>query len=321
MRADRLLSVILLLQSRGRMSGRELARELEVSERTVHRDMEALSISGVPVYAVRGAQGGWALDEDWRTRVPGLNDAELSALLMAQPRAIGNPRLAAAAERAIGKLMAAMPDSQRDRARAIRERLYVDTAGWHGPSENLTMLPVVQDAVSCGRRLKIEYWKAGRECVERIIDPLGLVVKGVAWYLFAGTAKGMRSYRVSRISAATMLDEACVRPANFDLAAAWNASAEAFQLSRPRCSALLAVDASVVRMVKFWRPWSDAGELPDGRTKLKVEFGDEGEACFTILGLSTHAEVLAPASLRNRVAAEIQAMAGRAGLRGAAVAV
>ncbi|MDE3195003.1 MAG: WYL domain-containing protein [Acidobacteriota bacterium] len=287
----------------------------------MHRDMEALSVAGVPVYAVRGAQGGWELDEDWRTRVPGLDDAELSALLMSQPCAIGNPRLAAAAERAIAKLMAAMPDSLRGRANAIRQRLYVDPTGWHGWGENLAFLPIVQDAVSGDRRLKIEYWKAGRDLVERTVDPLGLVVKGVAWYLFAGTPKGTRSYRVSRIVAATLLDERCARPPDFDLAAAWNASAEAFQLSRPRCSAVLAVEVSAVRMMQFWRPGSDAGMTSDGRTKLRVEFGDEGEACFTVLGLGTRAEVLAPASLRRRVANEIAAMASRTALGAAPVAV
>lgn len=303
------------------MSGRELARRLEVSERTVHRDMEALSVSGVPVYATRGAQGGWELDEDWRTRVPGMDDAELSALLMAQPRAIGNPRLAAAAERAIGKLMAALPDSMRDRANAIRQRLYIDTNGWHGSMENLAMLPNVQDALSCGRKLKIEYWKAGRERIERIVDPLGLVVKGVAWYLFAGTPNGTRSYRVSRIERATMLDELCVRPADFDLAKAWKASADAFQLSRPRCTALLSLEPSTARMVKLWRPWDHAGEAGNGWIKLRVEFSDENEACFMVLGMGANAEVLEPLSLRARIFDAIAAMAARAGLSSPAVAV
>src|SRR5580698_357988 len=101
------MSALLILQARGQMTGRELAEKLEVSERTVHRDMEALSSAGVPVFAMRGAHGGWQLDEGWRTQVPGLNEAELRALLMAQPRVIGDSRLAAAAERALSKLMAA----------------------------------------------------------------------------------------------------------------------------------------------------------------------------------------------------------------------
>src|SRR5262245_30165464 len=106
MRADRLLSVLLLLQAHGRLTGAQLARRLEVSARTVHRDMEALSAAGVPVFALRGARGGWQLDEDWRTRVPGLDPAELRALLMALPRALGDAKLTRAAEPAPDKLMA-----------------------------------------------------------------------------------------------------------------------------------------------------------------------------------------------------------------------
>src|SRR5579862_2433086 len=123
MRADRLLSALLLLQAHRRMTGRALADRLEVSMRTVHRDMEALSAAGVPVLALRGAQGGWQLAEDWRAPVPGLDEGELRALLMAQPRSIGDVRLAAAAESALGKLMAALPAALRDRAASIRKRL------------------------------------------------------------------------------------------------------------------------------------------------------------------------------------------------------
>src|SRR5580765_5854818 len=135
MKADRLLSALLLLQAHGRLTGRELAKRLEVSPRTVHRDMEALSAAGVPVFALRGSCGGWQLDEDWRTRVPGLDEAELRALLMAQPRVIGDTRLAAAAERALGKLMASLPVSMRAQANAIRQRLHIDTTGWRGLTE------------------------------------------------------------------------------------------------------------------------------------------------------------------------------------------
>jgi predicted DNA-binding transcriptional regulator YafY len=122
--------MLLLLQAHGRLTGRELARRLEVSQRTVHRDMESLSASGVPIFAMRGVQGGWQLDSNWRTQVPGLDEVELRALLMAQPRVIGDARLASAAERALQKLMAALPTSLREQAASIRQRLYVDTTGW-----------------------------------------------------------------------------------------------------------------------------------------------------------------------------------------------
>src|SRR5262249_7208216 len=144
-------------------------------------------------------QGGWQLDEHWRTQVPGLDEAELRALLMAQPRVIGDPRLAAAAERALGKLMAALPDSLREQAVSIRQRLHVDTTAWRGSTDNLAMLPIVQDAVAHDRKLSIQYRPTGRERGERTIDPLGLVAKGSTWYLVANTPRGFRTYRVSRI--------------------------------------------------------------------------------------------------------------------------
>src|SRR5690242_16579566 len=163
MKSDRLLSTLLLLQAHGRLTGRDMAKRLEVSMRTMHRDMEALSASGVPVFAMRGSQGGWQLDEGWRTQVPGLDEAELRALLMAQPQVVGDERLVHAAERALTKLMSALPVSLREKAVSIRQRLHVDTTRWYGTAENLSMLPVVQDAVSRDRKLKIVYKPDGKE--------------------------------------------------------------------------------------------------------------------------------------------------------------
>jgi len=229
MKADRLLSALLLLQAHGRMTGREMSQRLEVSQRTVHRDMEALGMAGVPVFALRGARGGWQLDEGWRTQVPALDEAELLGLLMAQPRVVGDGRLAAGAERALRKLTAALPAALRERAASIRQRLYVDTTGWRGTSENLAMLPVVQDAVSRDRKLSMTYRRPDAEPAARVVDPLGLVAKGSTWYLVARTAEGFRTYRVSRIEEAAVLDVPCERPPNFDLAAHWKSSTDDFR--------------------------------------------------------------------------------------------
>jgi serine phosphatase RsbU (regulator of sigma subunit)/biotin operon repressor len=229
MEADRLLSALQLLQAHGRLTGRELAKRLEVSEHTVHRDMEALSAAGVPVIELRGSQGGWLLAEEWRTQIPRLEEEELRALLMTQPRVIGDAQLAAAAERALDKLKATLPVTLRERVTSIQQRLHVDTTDWRGTTENLSMLPVVQDAVWSDRKLAFRYWKAGRELVERIVDPLGLVVKNSTWYLFARTPDGFRTYRISRIEDAQMLDKPAERPADFDLAAYWRSSTEQFQ--------------------------------------------------------------------------------------------
>ncbi len=214
MRADRLLSLVLQLQVYGRMTGKDLAEKLEVSERTVHRDMEALSASGVPVFAVRGAGGGWQLDPEWKTQVPGLDESELHALLMVQPRSMGNSKIAASATSAFNKLLAAMPNSLRDRAAVIQKRLYVDPTGWWGRGEDLIYLPLLQTALMQDRKLSISYKRYDGECSVRIVDPLGLVAKGMSWYLVANSDKGFRTFRLSRIQDVQVLDLACVAVAS-----------------------------------------------------------------------------------------------------------
>ncbi len=289
------------------MTGRALAERLEVSMRTVHRDMEALSAAGVPVLALRGAQGGWQLAEDWRAPVPGLDEGELRALLMAQPRALGDVRLAAAAESALGKLMAALPEALRERAASIRRRLYVDPSGWRGAGESVAMLPAVQDAVARDRKLWMRYRKPGGETVERTVDPLGLVAKGSTWYLFAGTAHGTRTYRVSRMEAARAGDEACARPPNFNLETAWRQSIERLRGERPPVEAALRLEAGAAVWFSRWQmvvPGSTSTEA-DGRVRLRAQFEREEEALFVVMGLGWRAEVLEPAELRAKVQAEI----------------
>ncbi len=313
MRADRLLSVLLLLQANGKQTGRELATRLEVSERTVHRDMEALSAAGVPVFAMRGTRGGWQLEETWRTQVPGLDEAELRALLMAQPRVIGDARLAAAAERAIDKLMAALPVSMRARATEIRQRLYVDTTGWWGGTENLEALPVVQEAVTHDRKLMMKYRAAKRELVDRTVDPLGMVAKGANWYLVANTTAGFRTYRVSRIEQAVMLDEPSTRPPDFDLATYWKSSTAEFLETRQRYHATLRLAPEAANKMNSWRMCSpvnaEDGPDADGWVAIHAQFEDEDQALFIVLGFGSRARVLEPDTLRARVHAEFAAMA------------
>jgi predicted DNA-binding transcriptional regulator YafY len=292
------------------MSGRELAERLEVSTRTVHRDMESLSASGVPVFALRGAQGGWQLDEGWRTQVPAMDEVELQALLMAQPRVIGDTRLAAAAERALGKLMAAMPGTMREHAASIRQRLYVDTMAWRGTGENLAMLPVVQEAVARDRKLRIQYEKPRAERSVRVVDPLGLVAKGSAWYLVAQTSRGLRTFRVSRIESAVMLDKPCKRPPHFDLAEHWRESTEKFREGWQKIEVTLRLDAKTAASMKRWITM-EVIDRSDGWETARIRFDHPEEAAFVVLGMGKGTEVLEPESLRKRVAEEILAMAER----------
>jgi predicted DNA-binding transcriptional regulator YafY len=302
-RADRLLSMLLLLQAHGRLTGRELAERLEVSERTVHRDMESLSAAGVPVFAIRGVQGGWQLEASWRTQVPGLDEAELRGLLMAQPRIIGDARLASAAERALEKLMAALPTSLREQAASIRQRLYIDTGGWRPSQENLSMLPIVQQAVSRDRKLSIIYCKANGERSERTVDPLGLVAKGSAWYLVANTSAGMRTFRVSRIEEATPLSQACKRPHDFNLAGYWNSMTKELSATWKRFSVTMRMEPNVARWLLTWHSAKPLGPADiKGWVTLTLEFESEHEARFVALGLGTRVEILEPKSLLSYVA-------------------
>ncbi len=311
MKADRLLSVLLLLQAKGQLTSRELAERLEVSQRTVHRDMEALSAANVPVLALRGAQGGWQLDKSWRTQVPGLDKSELSALLMAQPKALGDPRLAAAAERALSKLVAALPDSVRQQAAIMRERLHVDNTGWRVSGEDLSVLPIVQEAVARERRLSFDYTRADGQRAPRLVDPLGLVVKGVTWYLVARAPKGLRTYRVSRMEAVTMLATTFKRPARFDLAAHWRASLTELASQRKPFYAVIAMDERAAQSIKTWcatSPRNTKEDIPADWKTLEVEFENEEQARFVVLGLGPRARVLEPASLRNRVHKDTKAV-------------
>jgi predicted DNA-binding transcriptional regulator YafY len=310
MKSERLLAALLLLQAHRKLPGRELAARLEVSARTAHRYMEALSAAGVPVFATRGAQGGWQIEDGWRTQVPGLDDAELRALLMAQPRVIGDSDLAASAERALTKLLAALPGAMRERAASMRQRLHVDTTGWRGAASNLSALPIVQDALARDRMLTITYRQAGRDQVERTIHPLGLVAKGTTWYLVANTPGSLRTYRVSRIDRAAILDTPCQRPADFDLAAYWRSAAEQFRQKR-RYEATLRLEPAAADALKTWcdvRPVRTGERFnAGGQVTVAVQFDSESDACFMVLGFGPRAEVVAPVSLRTRVAGETAA--------------
>lgn len=317
MKSDRLLSVLLLLQARGRATERELAEQLEVSQRTIHRDLEALSAARVPVVALRGAQGGWELEKGWRTQVPGLDESELRALLMAQPRVVGHPRLAAAAESALNKLMAALPGPMRAQAVVMRERLHVDPTGWHETGEDLSMLSVVQDAVARERRLAFDYTRADGESSSRIVDPLGLVAKGLSWYLVGNSEKGLRTYRISRMRAATVLAAGCKRPARFDLAVYWKASTAELDRKRRAYPATLSLTAEAARRLQAWYATQlIETDSASGRVTLRAEFDAESQARFIVLGFGASVRVVRPPELRRWVREELKAMTRQHKARG-----
>lgn len=312
MRADRLLSILLLLQVNRRTTAREFAKRLEVSERTIHRDMDALCSAGVPVMADRGNGGGWSLMEAYKTNLTGLNHSEIQALFLTKPtQLLSDLGLHQASEGALIKLLAALPSISRRDAEYARQRIHIDTAGWRNSSENVSWLPVLQEAIWQERKLQFMYERAGCEASERISDPLGLVAKGSVWYLVAAVEGSPRTYRVSRIREARVMAETCARPADFDLGDYWRKSAAEFQASLPRFYAKIRISPDVPRWMNYLARASrvEHSEPPDanGWSAVTMRFDVEEEACQFALSFGGQVEVLEPRSLREKVVAAAEA--------------
>jgi predicted DNA-binding transcriptional regulator YafY len=308
MRADRLLSILLLLQVHRKMTARELARRLEVSERTIHRDMEALGMAGVPVTAERGAGGGWMLLEEYRTNLTGLNEAEIQALFLAKPsRLLADLGLAKAGEAALIKLLAAIPSVHRRGAEDLRQRMHVDSAGWRQSEEAVPALRTLREAVWQGRKLRLTYQRGDGATVEREVDPLGLVAKGSVWYLIAAVDGEPRSYRASRVQEAAPLDAPSIRPEGFDLAAYWEQSALQFKANLPRYPVTLRAHPTILPSLRSGAHYSRVErEQPpgdDGWVVADMLFEDEHNACEFVLSLGPRVEVLEPGALRAQVIA------------------
>jgi predicted DNA-binding transcriptional regulator YafY len=305
--ADRLLSLLMLLQIHRRMTARELAERLEVCERTIYRDLDALSAAGVPVYAQRGSGGGCLLPDGYRTTLTGLNWPEVQALFLAAPaRVLADRGLRAAGEAALLKLLAALPARAQREAEQVRGRIHVDAAGWTRPEEAAPHLPTLLDAVCQGRKARLVYRRAeGAEPFERVLDPLGLVAKGSVWYLVAGVDGSARTYRVSRVVEVAVLEAPAVRPEGFDLAAHWSASSERFVANIPRFHATLRVRAELLpRLRAFWRyaRIERADEPAGGWARVEANFDGDLEAAFRgVLPLAPGVAVLEPSELRARV--------------------
>lgn len=313
MRADRLLSILLLLEGRRRVTARELAERLEVSERTILRDMDALSGSGVPVVAERGQGGGWSLLDDYRTKLTGLSSAEIQSLFLARPaRLLADLGLKRESEAALIKLEASLPAGAREQAALTRRRIHIDPRGWRDPAEAIPWLPVLLEAVWRGRQIRFLYARDLCEPTERTGHPLGLVAKGSTWYLVAEVGGEPRTYRVSRIREAAALDQAATYPPGFDLAVYWERSAAEFREKLPRYYATFLVNPSVMRWARY-RGWRLEEETPEGEhIRIKLRFDVEDEAVQFALSFGGNLEVIEPPELYEKVMAGARAILGKA---------
>jgi len=311
MRADRLLSVLMLLQVNRRMPARALAQRLEVSERTILRDMEALSASGIPVYAERGVAGGWSLLDDYQSKLTGLTTDEVRSLFLARPLSLmADLGLKRSADAALTKLQASLPESSRSQAELSRQRILIDSKGWRDPAESLALLPILLDTLSTGCRLRFLYRHLLCEPEERSGDPLGLVAKGSIWYLVALVGGEPRTYRVSRISDVIVLDQQASPLPQFDLADYWEKSAAQFREQLPRYYATFRAESSAMRWIRYrgWRleEWSDGDPV-----LVRIRFDIEEEAIQFGLSLGASIEVVEPTELKTKVLQNARAIIAR----------
>lgn len=316
MRASRLLSILMLLQMRGRTSAEALAREFGVSVRTIHRDIDQLSAAGVPVYAERGRDGGFDLLEGYRTRLTGMTEAEAGALPF-------TGILGAAAELGIGadvaaaqlKLLAALPPDKSATAARVATRFHFDPALWYRRAEAIDLLPDLAAAVWRERRIRIDYesWKGA---VARALDPLGLVLKSGQWYLVAAADGAPRVYRASNIRSLTILDAKAARPAKFDLARFWTGWANDFEARLLTGRATIRITTEGLRLLK--ETHAAAAEAvdaersraaPDGWISAEIPVEKTAVAVRQLLRLGAEVEVLRPKELRDAIAAEARRVA------------
>lgn len=328
MRADRLVATLLLLQSRGRATAGEVARELEVSVATARRDLEALASAGVPVYAQPGRGGGWSLVGGSRTDLTGLTAGESQALFLALgPAASGTPEIRSA----LRKLARALPAPFRADADVAAEAIVRDPLAWGGADRpRPALVDLLQDAVVRGRKVRVRYVgrsgsaggsgapdRSDEGAPTRTVEPWGLADKNEVWYLVAGTPEGRRTFRVDRIRDAQVTDEPASRPQGFDLAQAWAEVVDDMEVRRSQTWATVLVEPrhAFVLHDQFGRHCVDEGTVADGRARLRVAAPTAGMIAQHLAGWGGGIEVLDPPSVQDELARVGAALVARYGGR------
>jgi predicted DNA-binding transcriptional regulator YafY len=318
MRASRLLSLLLLLQTRGRMTARQLADELEVSVRTVYRDVDALSAAGVPVYGDAGHAGGYQLLGGFRTRLTGLTPAEAEALfLTGLPGPAAELGLGSMLAGAQLKLRAALPASMRASADRMSERFYLDAPGWYRKAAAVPHLPAVAGAVWDRQAIRVRYrrWQEPTE-VNRLIEPHGLVLKAGTWYVVARCAGQLRTYRVDQIMAVTSEGTGFDPEPDFDLQAYWESYLAGFHERLHTGHAVIRLSpAGAQRIGSLLGPAvtaavaSSAASDADGWIRARVPIESAAHALSEFLRLGAELEILEPAELRAEAARTASSLA------------
>lgn len=316
MRASRLLSMLILLQTRGRTSAEALAREFEVSVRTIYRDADQLSAAGVPIFAERGRQGGFALLAGYRTRLTGFTTNEAASVLLAgagaAARDLGLGADLAAAEL---KLLAALPQDSSASAARVAARFHLDPVEWYRRTLPPDLLPALAAAVWQDQRIRVRY-ESWTDMVDRTLDPLGLVLKAGVWYLVAASSGQNRTYRVSGIRNLVVTGERLQRPRGFVLARHWKAWARDFEARLLREQAVVKVSPRGLALLRDVSPAAAEAIAakhracrPAGWLKASIPIEGIEHAARQMLRLGTEIEVVAPAALRQRISHEVEGLA------------
>lgn len=304
MRADRLLSIVLLLQRRGKMTASTLASELEVSRRTILRDIEALSLAGVPIYTEGGHGGGVALDEKYRTSFTGLNEVEVQALFVASNNQLLHEiGLGAAAESTLLKLFAALPARHQPSADHIRQRIYIDPIWWWHEAQPTPFWSELQAAVHHDRCIRVVYENYSGEVAERVLEPYGLVSKSSLWYLVARRAGEWRTYRVARLRTVELLAAHFQRDAAFDLSTYWQAQLGEFVSTFSEYEFVLRVHPDRLNFARWLTPGRNQilATAADGWSTVKFQMESDQLARMLVFGLGSQGEVVEPEALKAAV--------------------
>lgn len=305
MRADRLLAMLMMLQSRGKMTAQTLADELEVSRRTVLRDVVALSIAGVPIYAEGGHGGGIALDENYRVSLNGLKEAEVRALFISSnAKLLRDIGLGEAAESSLPKLFAALPILHQQAVEHIRQRIHIDPLWWWHEDQPLPFWAELQRAIDQDCHIRVTYEHYDGEVVERVLEPYSLVAKASMWYLIARRDGQFRTYRVARFHNVTVLDTYFPRQEDFDLASYWQSHMPEFVATLSQYTFTLRIDSDRMSFARWYTPGRcEIIEPSDDTGWLTARFHVESVdlAMIFVLGFGTQAIIIEPPELREAV--------------------
>lgn len=314
MRASRLLSILTTLQAKGHVTAQAFAAECEVSLRTIYRDVDALSAAGIPIYSVQGSSGGYRLLDGYRVRLNGLSSTEAEALFLAGlTRQAADLGMGAVAASARTKLLAALPEAMR--SGAMKARFHFDAPAWFAEPETLEHLPAIADAVWNQHPIRMHY-QSRKTDKDRRVEPLGIVLKGGAWYLVAQVQADVRTFRVSRIGQMTVLNERFEYPKAFDLETYWTESIRRYEVDlHPNRAEIRLSPWGIDMMEELLPPYVRNGavisEKADARgwRRVSVSVGSMAHAAMEILRFGKDAEVIGPPELRSEMAGVVGILA------------